>query len=56
MTENREALLNKVRALLAKTITNGCTQPEALTALAKARAMMDAYEITEEDLRLAKEE
>ena len=53
---NREALLDKIRALLAKTITNGCTQPEALAALAKARAMMDAYEVTEEDLQLAKEE
>ena len=56
MIANREALLNRIRALLAKTISNGCTQPEALAALAKARAMMDAYEVTEEDLQLAKEE
>lgn len=52
----RERLLDKVRALLSKTVENGCTEAEALSALAKARAMIDAYEITPEDLNLAKEQ
>ena len=53
---NREHLLDKIRALLSKTTENGCTEAEALTALAKARAMMDAYEVTETDLQLTKAE
>jgi Protein of unknown function (DUF2786) len=56
MTTQREALLDKVRALMAKTVGAGCTEEEALSALAKARAMMDAYEISDEELTLTKEE
>lgn len=52
---NRSKLLNKVRALLAKTTANGCTEAEAMSALGKAREMMDAYEITEADLQLTGE-
>lgn len=53
---NRERLYDKIRALLDKTVANGCTEAEALSALSKARAMMDAYEVTPEDLKLAKEQ
>ena len=53
---NREKLLGKVRALLSKTMENGCSEAEALAALAKARAMIDAYEISDEELSLTKEE
>jgi Protein of unknown function (DUF2786) len=56
MTENREGLFDKIRASLSKTTENGCTEAEHLAALAKARALMDAYEVTEADLQLAKEE
>ena len=56
MTIDRERLYAKVRALLAKTQENGCTEAEAMAALAKARAMMDAYEITDEELQLTKAE
>jgi hypothetical protein len=53
---DRNSLLDKIRALLSKTVENGCSEHEAMAALAKARAMMDAYEITNEDLRLTEEE
>jgi hypothetical protein len=53
---NREALHDKIRALLSKTTANGCTEAEELAALDKARAMMDAYEVTDEDLQLSKAE
>jgi hypothetical protein len=53
---NRENLLNKIRALLSKTTEHGCTEAEALAALDKARAMMDAYEVSEDELKLAKAE
>lgn len=53
---NRDRLYDKIRALLSKTTENGCTEAEALAALAKARAMMDAYEVSVDDLQLAKEQ
>jgi hypothetical protein len=51
-----ESLLGKIKALLNKTVENGCTEAEALAALGKARAIMDAYEVTEADLQLSREE
>src|SRR6516165_10226588 len=54
--DNREKMYDKIRALLSKTTENGCTEEEYLAAFAKARALMDAYEITEADLQLTKEE
>jgi hypothetical protein len=56
MTDNREKMLDKIRALLRKTAENGCTKEEHLAALDKARALMDAYEVTDGDLQLAKDE
>lgn len=56
MTQNREDLLEKIRALLSKTTEKGCTEPEMLAAIAKARAMRDAYEVSDEELALAKDE
>jgi hypothetical protein len=56
MTTEREGLLKKVRALLAKTIESGCTEGEAMAALDRAQAMMAAYAITEDELNLTKEE
>ena len=56
MTTQRDGLLGKIRALLAKTIENGCTEFEAMAALDRARAMMDAYAVSESELDLTKEE
>jgi Protein of unknown function (DUF2786) len=56
MTTQREGLLEKIRGLLAKTLDNGCTESEAMAALDKARAMMDAYAVTEAELNLTREE
>jgi hypothetical protein len=56
MTTQRDGLLNKVRALLAKTMEAGCTEAEAMAAIERAHAMMTAYEITEAELNLTKEE
>lgn len=52
MNLDRTKLLDKIRALLSKTTENGCTEYEALAALDKAREMMDAYEVTPEDVAL----
>lgn len=50
MSNNRDNLLKKIRALMSKTIENGCTEAEAMSALSMAQAMMDAYDVTEDDL------
>jgi len=56
MTADREKIVEKIKALVSKTIDKGCTEAEALSALDKARALMDAYEISEAELLLTKEE
>src|SRR4051812_26648296 len=39
-----------------KDTENGCTESETMAALDRARAMMDAYAVTESELALTKEE
>jgi hypothetical protein len=56
VTIEREGVLTKIRALLAKTMEAGCTEAEAMAALGKAQAMKDAYAVTEAELNLTKEE
>jgi hypothetical protein len=56
MTAQRDGLLDKIRALLAKTLDNGCTESEAMAALDKARALMDAHAVSESELSLTKDE
>lgn len=51
MTSNaRKKMLERVKAILAKTMDNGCTEEEAMTALAKAQELMATYEIDEKEL------
>jgi hypothetical protein len=53
---DRNSIIEKIRALLAKTTANGATEAEMMSALDKASAMMDAYDISDEELQLAKDE
>ena len=53
---DRNSIIEKIKALLAKTTANGATEAEMLAALEKAAAMRDAYEISDEELQLTKEE
>jgi hypothetical protein len=53
---DHNSIIEKIKALLAKTTANGCTEAEMFAALAKAQAMQDAYEISDDDVREAKEE
>ena len=46
-----EKIKEQIKSLLSKTVANGCTEAEMLSALAKAQAMMDAYQITDADIR-----
>ncbi len=52
---NREAAANLIRALLSKTVANGCTESEALAAAAKAGDLMDRYALALSDLELQAE-
>src|SRR6266705_2016570 len=51
MLDSRKKMLDKVKAILSKTMDNGCTEGEAMAALAKARELMATYEIDEKELR-----
>ena len=53
---DRNSIIEKIKALLAKTTANGATEAEMLSALDKAAAMQDAYDITDEELQIAKDE
>jgi hypothetical protein len=56
MSTQRDNLVDKIRALMSKTVENGCTEAEAMAALAKARAMIDAHEVTDAELQLTRDE
>ena len=53
MNDSRKKMLERVRAILSKTMENGCTEGEAMAALEKARELMQAYDISEGDLAAA---
>jgi hypothetical protein len=53
---DRNSIIDKIKALLAKTTANGATEAEMMSALDKASAMMDAYDVSDADVALTKEE
>jgi hypothetical protein len=53
---DRQAIVDKTKAMLSKTRENGCTEHEEFAALAKARAWIDAYEISDDELQLNRQE
>jgi hypothetical protein len=48
--DDRKTLLEKIKALLAKTVENGCTEFEMLSAMAKASELMAAHNVDQTDL------
>lgn len=48
-----ERLKARLRALLSKTVDNGCTEAEAMAAAAKAAEIMQEYAISEGDLHVS---
>jgi hypothetical protein len=55
-TANRSAAVNRIRALLNKTIENGCTEEEAMAAAAKAGELMDKYGIEQSETQIKAEQ
>jgi hypothetical protein len=48
--KHRNAMIRKVRAMLEKTVANGCTEEEAASAQAKAAELIGQYRLTAEEL------
>ncbi len=52
---NKQTAINRVRALLAKTVDNGATEAEALSAAAKAKEIMAQYQVSLTDTQIREE-
>jgi hypothetical protein len=46
----RTDLIKKIKSLLAKTVENGCTEGEAITAAEHAAKLMEQYDLTFDDV------
>jgi hypothetical protein len=52
---DKQSIAARVKALLAKTTENGCTEAEAMSAAAKARELMDRYHIDHGEVGMEEE-
>jgi alkylhydroperoxidase/carboxymuconolactone decarboxylase family protein YurZ len=52
----REGTLGRIRALMAKTVENGCTEAEAAAAAAKVDELIATYEIDIDEVTMRKQE
>lgn len=50
MSEHLDGLKARIQALRAKTVDNGCTESEALTAAAKVAELLDRYDLSLSDV------
>lgn len=53
---NRESILRRIRALMAKTLDNGCTEAEAAEAARKVDELMASYEIDLDEVSMRQQE
>ena len=51
----KDSIARKIRALQAKTITNGCTEAEAVHAIEKIAQLVDQYNITLTEVEVREE-
>ena len=49
---DREKIAARIRALLAKTVENGCTEDEAVAAAAKAAEMLERYNLSIDEVQM----
>lgn len=54
-SSNRDAALKRIKALAAKTVENGCTEEEAMAAMAKMGELMDRYGIESSETEIREE-
>lgn len=50
--DKRKAIAARIRALLAMTVANGCTEAEALSAAEKAAELLAQYELTMDEVEM----
>ena len=50
MSKEKDAVIHRIRSLLAKTVSNGCSEAEAMMAASKAAEIMDQHDIQTIDL------
>lgn len=50
--KNRDKIAATIRALLAKTVANGCTEDEAVAAAAKAAELLERYNLSLDEVEL----
>jgi len=53
---SRKRTIERIKALLSKTTANGCSEAEALAAIAKAHELMDAHDVHEADITFGGEQ
>lgn len=56
MSSDLDKLKGRLQALRAKTIANGCTEAEALSAAAKVAELLDRHDLSLSDLELREEQ
>ncbi len=56
MAGDLDKLKNRLQALRAKTIANGCTEEEALAAAAKVAELLDRHDLSLSDLEIRQEQ
>ena len=52
MSSDRDKLKSRITALLAKTVLNGCTEEEALSAAAKVAELLDRHALSMTDVEM----
>ena len=52
MSSDRDRLKTRITALLAKTVLNGCTEAEALSAAAKVAELLDRHALSMSDVEM----
>jgi hypothetical protein len=52
---DREAVIRRVRALMEKTVANGCSEAEAMLAAQKLGEIMNKYQLSLTDIKLKEE-
>ncbi|MBF0333251.1 MAG: DUF2786 domain-containing protein, partial [Alphaproteobacteria bacterium] len=55
MTDDLEKWKSRIQALRAKTVANGCTEDEAMSAAAKVAELLDRHDLSMSDLDIADE-
>ncbi|MGY3582372.1 hypothetical protein ACVIGB_000704 [Bradyrhizobium sp. USDA 4341] len=51
-TAKRQSIAARIRALLAKTVANGCTEDEAIAAAEKAAALLEQYNLSMDEIEM----